>query len=412
MSRLKQLGDGKEPIRARVKAILRSTGSIYPSSKTFAALLEHGLHSKNARTRSETLEELGYLIQRQGMNVCPPSKALPAIAALISDKDASCRSAALATIACAYAAVGDAVYKHIGQLPDKEMTMLDEKLKRVPGGTSSPAPSRVVSGAATPKRPDSRQEQQLPRADPRTGSNAPVAGPSRLPASAAVAGAKRRQSALPVPGGHLPVSSAYSLRASHLPQTQSHPAVPAVPAAKSRSASPEQALSAMTAKQRMVTDEAAPAGMMQRQNSFEPDSPFSGVLSPDPTASVEALKIVQRQITEDTATLAAQADQLMAAITMQMSGAFEGLHADTPQATLRLCKHLMQTLSAFFDQKTLSLAVSRESLVGLLAELTKRLLETAASEASEAISSLSKVLNMVLIRIFHNATRASTFGYV
>lgn len=401
-----QLGDGKEPIRTRVKAILRSTGSIYPSSKTFAAILEHGLHSKNARTRAESAEELEYLFQRQGLSVCQPSKALPVIASLISDKDAACRSAALAAIACAYTMVGDAVYKYIGQLPNKEMTMLDEKLKRTHGGAAaaSPAPSRIVSGSATPKRPGSRQEEQS-RADSRIGSNAPVAGPSRLPASAAIAGAKRRQSALPVPGGHIPGPSASGLRTSHLPP-QAQPG-----ATKSRSASPEQALSAMSWKQRMVSDEAAPPGMtMQRQNSFEPDSPFADVLSTDPAASVDALKVVQRQISDDTATLAAQADQLMAALTMQMSSAFEGLHADTPQATLRLCKHLMQTLSGFFDQKTLSLAVSREALIGLLAELTKRLLETAASEASEAISSLSKVLNMVLIRIFHNATRSSTFG--
>lgn len=390
-----------------MKAIIRSTGSIYPSSKTFSALLEHGLHSKNSRTRSESAEELGYLFQRQGLSVCQPSKALPVIASLISDKDAACRSGALAAIACAYSMVGDAVYKYIGTLPDKEMTMLDEKLKRSPGGTGSPAHSRTapVGGSATPRRPDSRQEP-LPRADSRTGTNA-VAGPSRLPSTtAAAAGVKRRQSALPVPGGHLPVSSTSQLRTSHLPPA----AAPAV-ASKSRSTSPEQPLSAMSAKQRMVTDEAAPAGMMmQRQNSFEPDSPFAAVLSQDPTSSVEALKVVQRQITEDTANLAGQADPLISAITMQMASAFEGLDADTPQATLRLCKHLMQTLSGFFDQKTLSLAVSREALIGLLAELTKRLLETAASEASEAISSLSKVLNMVLIRIFHNANRASTFG--
>lgn len=300
------------------------------------------------------------------------------------------------------------MYKYIGALPDKEMTMLDEKLKRTAGGagTTSPAPVRTASasGVATPKRPDSRQEQQA-RADSRNGVNVP--GPSRLPAtSSAAAGVKRRQSALPVPGGHLPISSTSQLRTSHLPQSQPTTTT----AAKSRSASPEQALTAMSSKQRMVLDEAAPPGMMHRQNSFEPDSPFAGVLNPDPTSSVEALKVVQRQITEDTALLAGQADQLMSAITMQMGSAFEGLNADTPQATLRLCKHLMQTLSGFFDQKTLSLAVSREALIGLLAELTKRLLETAASEASEAISSLSKVLNMVLIRIFHNATRASTFG--
>ena len=162
-------------------------------------------------------------------------------------------------------------------------------------------------------------------------------------------------------------------------------------------------------KHSMVTDEAEPLGM-QRQLSLDPASPFAAVLSPVAGASVDALKAVQRRVTESPDELAMQADALMEALSAQMASAFEGLDAQTPQSTLRLCKHLMQTLSGFFDQKTLSLAVSKDSLIVLLGELTKRLLETAASEASEAITSLSKVLNMVLIRIFHNADRSSTFG--
>ena len=345
--------------------------------------------------------------------MCQPSKALPVIASLISDKDAACRSSALAAIAQAYTMVGDGVYKYIGTLPDKERTMLDEKLKRTNSGAASPAPARTApSGSATPKRPDSRQEA-LARPDSRTGATAPA---SRVPSgssSAVGGGVKRRQSALPMPASSahissIPPPSASHLRGSHLPQPPSRTAAPK----QVYSTSPDQPLSMLQShKHSMVTDEAEPLSM-QRQLSLDPASPFAAVLSSDAGASVDALKAVQRQVTDSPEALAVQADALMEALSAQMASAFEGLDAETPQSTLRLCKHLMQTLSGFFDQKTLSLAVSKDSLIVLLGELTKRLLETAASEASEAITSLSKVLNMVLIRIFHNADRSSTFGYV
>ena len=107
---------------------------------------------------------------------------------------------------------------------------------------------------------------------------------------------------------------------------------------------------------------------------------------------------------------ASHADQLTEAVSMQMRLAFDGLDASTSQAVLRLCKHLMQTLSTFFDHKQLASAVSRDALGRLLEELTRRLLETADNPASESIMSLSKVLNMVLIRIFHHADQSACFG--
>lgn len=137
---------------------------------------------------------------------------------------------------------------------------------------------------------------------------------------------------------------------------------------------------------------------------------WSTLATEDVAASVDALKQVQRSIVENPSALSGDADTLMAALTVQMKFAFSHLSQSTPQATLRLCKHLMQTLSGFFDQKELSLAVSESGLTTVLAELTRRLLDTANNSASEAIVSLSKVLNMVLIRIFHNSDSSSCFG--
>ena len=69
-------------------------------------------------TFSECLEELGSLIEVYGINVCQPSpaQALKLIAAQISDRDNSVRSAALNTIVVAYGILGDTVYKYIGNV--------------------------------------------------------------------------------------------------------------------------------------------------------------------------------------------------------------------------------------------------------------------------------------------------------
>lgn len=165
------------------------------------------------------------------------------------------------------------------------------------------------------------------------------------------------------------------------------------------------------ARQNMMTDETMP-GHHQRDRSvsLEPVDQFGAIKSTNIAESVEALKRVQKTIIENSEALITQATPLISAMSAQMTFAFEGLDQNTPQPTLRLCKHLMQTLSGFFDHRNLSLAVSKAALATLLGELTKRLLETADSGASDAIVSLSKVLNMVLIRIFHNSDNSSCFG--
>lgn len=91
-----------------------------------------GLKSKNARQRTECLDELTYLIENYGLSICQPSQqvALKEIARQISDRDNSVRNAALNCIVMAYFLAGEKIYKLIGQLSEKDLSMLDERIKR------------------------------------------------------------------------------------------------------------------------------------------------------------------------------------------------------------------------------------------------------------------------------------------
>uniref|UniRef100_A0A8C1WNV6 Cytoskeleton associated protein 5 n=1 Tax=Cyprinus carpio TaxID=7962 RepID=A0A8C1WNV6_CYPCA len=126
-----KVGESKDGVRKDVRAILTMLCKVYAASKVFPFLME-GTKSKNSKQRSECLEELGCLIENFGMNVCQPTpaKALKDIAIHIGDRDTTVRNAALNTVVAAYNTCGDQVFKLIGNLSEKEMSMLEERIKR------------------------------------------------------------------------------------------------------------------------------------------------------------------------------------------------------------------------------------------------------------------------------------------
>lgn len=126
-----KVGEPKDVIRKDVRAILSMLCKVYPASRIFSFLME-GTKSKNAKQRAECLEELGCLIESFSMNVCQPSpaKALKEIAVHIGDRDTVVRNAALNTVVTAYNVCGDQVFKLIGNLSEKDMSMLEERIKR------------------------------------------------------------------------------------------------------------------------------------------------------------------------------------------------------------------------------------------------------------------------------------------
>lgn len=88
------------------------------------------------------------MIDHFGLNVCQPSPAasLKILAAQISDRDSGVRTAALNALVCVYAIVGEPLWKMLGQMPEKERSMLEERIKR------SGRPNATTAGAsnATP----------------------------------------------------------------------------------------------------------------------------------------------------------------------------------------------------------------------------------------------------------------------
>ncbi|XP_017656236.1 cytoskeleton-associated protein 5 [Nannospalax galili] len=126
-----KVGEPKDVIRKDVRAILNRMCLVYPASKMFPFIME-GTKSKNSKQRAECLEELGCLIESYGMNVCQPTpgKALKEIAIHIGDRDNAVRNAALNTIVTVYNVHGDQVFKLIGNLSEKDMSMLEERIKR------------------------------------------------------------------------------------------------------------------------------------------------------------------------------------------------------------------------------------------------------------------------------------------
>ncbi|NWH70604.1 CKAP5 protein, partial [Piaya cayana] len=153
-----KVGEPKDVIRRDVRSILNKMCLIYPASKMFTFIME-GTKSKNSKQRAECLEELGCLVESYGMNVCQPTpgKALKEMATHIGDRDNTVRNAALNTIVTVYNVHGDQVFKLIGNLSEKDMSMLEERIKR---------------SAKRPSAAPLRQAEEKPQRTQNVGANA------------------------------------------------------------------------------------------------------------------------------------------------------------------------------------------------------------------------------------------------
>ncbi|XP_067937770.1 cytoskeleton-associated protein 5-like isoform X2 [Watersipora subatra] len=174
-----KVGESKENVRREVRKIFQSLSCVYPVSKIFMFIMG-GLASKNSKQRAECLEELGCMMEKHGLSICQPStkEAIKEIAKHIADRDNPVRSAALNTIVVAHQIVGDQVYKYVGRLNDKELGMLEERIKRAsrskPAPVINPEPAAPAPKAVGRSRPSTAPTQQ----GHRSSSNPPTNRPS------------------------------------------------------------------------------------------------------------------------------------------------------------------------------------------------------------------------------------------
>ncbi|PWN17789.1 ARM repeat-containing protein [Microstroma glucosiphilum] len=370
-----KFGDAKIAFRDRIRDAFRKVTFVFPPSKLMTQYLDNGLPSKNARTRSECLAELGYLFSKNGLQVCTPSKTLPVIAKQISDRDTNVRTAALLALGECYKIVGDDVWALVGKLPEKELSLLEERLKRT-------TVSR--SGAATPASP-------RPSVTPPTNGK-PASGipgmKSRLPsATSGIARTIPRPSAV--------ATSVASPPASPAPQRTF--------SSRSESA-PEEVL---------PTDDVDP----ERDDSREEyeDGPdfeqtINEILSSEPERSTIALKAIHNEMQEDARPFAAHADLLANVLAKQYSRAFKDVQRSEVEdaAYTRLKKYLIQVSSSLFDAKmksedghTLASYIQKQALAALMTQMLQRLIDSShRSKEDEEARTYATYLNKIVIRCF------------
>ncbi|XP_075694010.1 cytoskeleton-associated protein 5 isoform X2 [Rhinoderma darwinii] len=162
---LLKVGEPKDVVRKDVRAILSKMCQVYPASKMFNFVMD-GIKSKNSKQRAECLEELGCLVESYGVNVCQPTpaKALKEIAVHIGDRDNSVRNAALNTIVNVYNVHGEQVFKLIGNLSEKDLSMLEERIKRAGKKQAAAAPAKPPE--EKPQRVQSANASVLRKAPP------------------------------------------------------------------------------------------------------------------------------------------------------------------------------------------------------------------------------------------------------
>lgn len=127
-----KLGDAKDAVRNKVHDILLVLRAIYAPAKLFAHLFT-GLQSKNSRQRATCLDEIASLIELKGMAIFQQPNSVAAvkdIAKLIAERDNSVRNGALSCIVQVYYLEGEKVLKLVGNLSDKEMSLVEERIKR------------------------------------------------------------------------------------------------------------------------------------------------------------------------------------------------------------------------------------------------------------------------------------------
>ncbi|KAJ3300457.1 Microtubule-associated protein, microtubule dynamics during spindle orientation [Borealophlyctis nickersoniae] len=370
-------GDNKETVRVKIRGIMKQLTRVYPASKLFSYLMK-GLESKNSRTRTECLEELASLVQRNGMSVCSPSKSFPLVAAQLADRDASVRNGALNVITQAYLLVGDAVYKHIGRMSDKDKSLVEERLKRLPPGSAGSAAKAPV------RRDDSPRRGGLA-----TALNGGAAEVAMSPAhkrrvssgtSISAAGVKKEFSLdldkLDFPRAGRSVSGSYGsggdIRSS----------------SRSRTSTPDDIFLDPTLSMDMI---------------------MAQVTSSDAATSVEGIKQLEKIVASAPDTVLPHVNEIVPTLTLQIRIVLTASDNLRDPSVARICKHLINVLVQIFSVPKLAKKLTKDRLHQCIHELLNRLLDPTLKEIDET-NQLGRALNMLMVRILENSDRTDCFS--
>ncbi|XP_075981824.1 msps cytoskeleton-associated protein 5 isoform X2 [Anticarsia gemmatalis] len=418
-----KVGDPKDTVRNGVKALFKQICVVYSVTKLFGYLME-GLKSKNARQRAECLECIGHLLETYGSTVMSGSGggALKELARHIGDRDNAVRSAALNCVASAYFLEGEKVYKMIGQISDKDLSLLEERIKRASKSRSAEArrsmlvplsasgrpvmvqqeepepPRRVITVDTVPAEYDEEEEEQPPPPVLHPAPPEPkiITGPFGLDPELIA------QLDAAVPVLRQPDVEEIDLRFLDEPiptgtvrpnMTHTQPPI-------------RSSMVAMSPPRHNVPHPLVSAQPQHSLQSHVDDSQLAdtihSIASPDLNAAIRALSLISGALVSGRgAALAAHEARLVSAVAAQI----RRLRAAPPHDALPAYKYLASALTTFYETAGCGSNVGEQALCSLVGELLRVLGAGAGNAGGPDGERLVRILNNVCVRVLEHSPR-------
>ncbi|XP_050682742.1 protein mini spindles [Leptidea sinapis] len=416
-----KVGDPKDTVRNGVKALFKQIGVVYSVTKLCGYLME-GLKSKNARQRAECLDCINHLMETHGSAVMAgggvsSGAALKELARHIGDRDNAVRSAALNCLASAYFLDGEKIYRSIGQLSDKDLSLLEERIKRA-GKTRSAEARRAM---VVPLSATGRPVYQLPVEEPER-----VITVDTTPGEEYEDEEPDEQPPVPIPVDHQPTAASPESKVVRGPFGLDPELIAQLDAAAPVRRAPEiSKLDIEFLEEPVKTPRAtktnpcpsvvqspprgmpaapgpapAPPGPAPLGDSQLADT-IHTIASPDLNAAIRALHQISVAIQSGrSAALASHEALLVSAVSTQ----FRRLRTSpTNPQTFAAYKYLVGVLNTLYETAGCGYQVGEAALVALLSELLLVLVSTADGGDDRLV----RVLNNVCVRVLENSPRTA-----
>lgn len=364
---LTRIGDQKDVVRQRVHSILKMCLSFYPSSKLLNYLFG-SLANKNSRVRSECIDEISEVVQRNGLQ-CLNLKLIPSLGSQISDN--ATRQAAINCLSCIYQMMGETIWKHLTKLGDKEKSLLEEKLKRTKLNES------VLENAPTAS--DGLQSLET-KETPAVARNTDV---QERPIDAKQA-------------------STFSLNFDQLDLPELSPMVVA-----------EVSQSSLN-----LQDQAGGKRSASSEDMLL-DYTLTQITSGDTVQSTAALKNLEKMLSNVTPYFLDQVNALVNAITLQIRLVYSPMGSVSSPSDnsiyLKLLKRLVNVLVLMCSDAKIASAFSRDTLNQMTTELITRLVDSESNNKitgnnEEATKNLNRAFNVLMIKVLENCPQNSVIS--
>jgi cytoskeleton-associated protein 5 len=417
---ISKMGDSKEAMKTKVSATFKQIYSLYPLNKSFVQIMDIGLKSKNAKVRAECLDELAKLIKQNDVSVCNPSKSMPIIAKHIADRDAGVRTGAINVIAEVYILTGDAVYKYLGRIGEKEKSYLDERFKRItPNVTPSVEPSKLPENTGTHifsfQRKDSIQQDHisppLPNATPTSIS--PIQSPQRsdYPEYSPI---MAHTTIPPQPSPRNRTSFTPSLVSPGIPKS--------IPPTDHSNNSISLEMSRLDLPQVPNNGQSNIPALSPYSNSYSKQQERYGLIptnsvmerlgdqisDPDISLSLEGLREFESQISGGYEVISPYLNNIVIAISKKVRSLNTSpIPEDSPHFA-RLIKYLVNSLVQIFSTSELARNIDETALHDLINQILI-MLEISKTSSSETFVGFSRALNILMVRILDHCCPNSAF---